>query len=163
MYWLAEIHELIAGAEEEDLTKAFDPGDRGAVREQYVRVKQIDPVDLSQTVTDVLAADLQPWPHPWQPNVRHDRPRRAQRTEYYRWLLRLGVADRMIRYGCDGYFRPVDKPPRVKKPTVKRGHPNPIWLRRWQFGSHDGNCDCFRCQAWISGDWDEYHARMGSR
>jgi hypothetical protein len=151
--WVVEIHEVVAGGEAAELMQALSRSRDAGTAE--VEVSPID--DLAQALSDVFRCDLQTWLAP------DERPKKIWRAEYYRWLLTLGVGDRMIRYGCNRYFKPIKKQPRLIKPKIKKGHPDPVWLTRWQFGSHDANCNCFRCQAWMSGDWDDYRSRKKGR
>lgn len=69
----------------------------------------------------------------------------ARRGEYYAWLSSLSSGARLFRYGCDKYFNPLMKQPRVEPPRVRTGHPNPTWLSRYQYGSHPMSCDCNIC------------------
>jgi len=66
--------------------------------------------------------------------VPQSRPKKVWRAEYYRWLLRLGVGDRMIRYGCDQYFNALKKQPRRIKHKPRKKRPYPGWLKPYMFG-----------------------------
>ncbi len=157
--WVTEIHQLVAGAKEADLTLAFSHGRGGDEYVDYVRVTQVDNLDLAQAMSDVLKRDLQSWPHPWEPQVVRVRPGKARRTEYYSWLLKLDVGDRMIRYGCDRYFNALNKRPRVQKPKIRKKRPYPYWLEGHMFGAHGEDCRCRGCEAWASGNWQDYPTR----
>ena len=45
----------------------------------------------------------------------------------------LAPGSRIFRYGCDRYFNRLKKTARPIHSKVKKGHPSPFWLGRWQF------------------------------
>lgn len=127
--WICEIHEIVAGAvEKEDLERVFT-AKRHTDGIQTLRVEQVD--DLGAAIHAVLTYNLQSWQHPFYEGPRY-RAKKAQRAEYYRWLLGLLPNARMVRYGCDRYFHRLTKPLRLPKPKKKR--PYPYWLEKYQFG-----------------------------
>ena len=73
-------------------------------------------------------------------------PGTKRRGEYYAWLAGLTPGSRIFRYGCDRYFNPLRKTARPVRPNVKRGHPRPIWLEAYQYGSHGMMCKCWICE-----------------
>ena len=66
------------------------------------------------------------------------------RREYYCWLAGLTPGSRIVRYGCDRYFNPLQKQSHWK-PTIKKGRPYPRWLVPYQYGSHPDACECPIC------------------
>jgi hypothetical protein len=132
--WQPEIHLIVAGATREELERAYS-GDMRIDKVQHI----------GQTISEVLRRDLEPSQHTcyYQPT-----PKKAQRTEYYEWVQGLAVGVRMIRYGCDRYFNPLKKQPRVFRPKLPKKRPYPIWLAFHMFGSHAQNCNCLKCQSW---------------
>jgi len=140
--WICEIHQIVAGAEREDLERVYGIGRRSANWTNFVWVKEIE--NLGQAVSNVLRQDLEGWqnpyhePDPW-------RPKKEQRNEFYAWLLDLSPAARMIRYGCDRYFNKLEKKPRTFQPKVPKGHPYPRWLEPYMYGNHPQRCMCRVC------------------
>jgi hypothetical protein len=106
-------------------------------------VKEV--TNLGQTISDVLKRDVQGWQHLYQTEITPDRPKKGHRAEYYEWLLDLNADERVVRYGCDQHFNKLKKKPRVVPQKIRKGHPMPIWLERYMFGSHPMNCTCVRC------------------
>ena len=139
--WKCEIHQIIAGAKKKELEKVFSSSRPAAGN--FLKVKEV--TNLGQTISDVLKRDVQGWQHLYQTEITPDRPKRRHRAEYYSWLLSLRPNDRMIRYGCDRYFNRLKKKPRVVHHKIRKGHPMPIWLERYMFGSHPSTCTCIRC------------------
>jgi hypothetical protein len=66
------------------------------------------------------------------------------RREYYCWLAGLESGSRVVRYGCDRHFNPLNKQSHWK-PTVKKGRRYPLWLAPYQYGSHPYGCECRIC------------------
>jgi hypothetical protein len=125
--WICEIHQVIAGAQKEELERALSTRRyRGEIRtkllepfEDYLRVKEIH--DLGPTVSEILRCDLSGWQHPWRHEIPPERPRA-----------------RLIRYGCDRYFQKLEKEPRTPPPPkVRRKRPYPFWLYKHFFGSNE--------------------------
>jgi hypothetical protein len=141
--WIAEIHQIVAGATKEELDKVLcrNRPDRNV---NFLRVEQVN--NLGQSICEVLRREPQVWQHPSRNNEPSSaRPKKQYRAEYYEWQLRLRLGARMIRYGCDRYFNPLKKKPRVVRPKVRKKRPYPYWLVRRMFGSHPQNCKCVRC------------------
>lgn len=156
--WICEIHQVVAGAQKEELERALSTRRyRGETRskvfypfDDYLRVREVK--ELAPTVSKVLRCDLSGWQHPWQRAVSPVSPTKAQRKEFYRWLLGLRPHARLIYYGCDQNFKELErrpKPPPLPKGPRKRPSP-PEWNR---FGSDERerlgtdpnwNDDCIR-------------------
>jgi hypothetical protein len=62
---------------------------------------------------------------------------KAQRREFYRWLLGLSPGARIIRYGCDRYFNKLEKRSRPIRAKIKKKRPYPYWLQHYFFGSFE--------------------------
>jgi hypothetical protein len=142
-HWMNEIHEIVAGVDKTDLERIFSG--RPTLRGFSSNIFWAKPVtDLSPTITDVLRQDLPIWQ---QPYTKETGPRadKAERGEFYTWLLRLSPDERLIRYGCDKYFNRLAKKPRIYRAKVKKKRPHPYWLFPYQYGEHYG-CDCNICQ-----------------
>jgi hypothetical protein len=139
--WVGEIHAVVGGSDKIALRGAFRfPFNEGLC---YTYVEEVD--DLPTTLIEALRPDVRVWQQPYAVEPIKV-PGKKQRTEFYRWLLRLRPDERLFRYGCDQFFRPiVKKPPRpvVIKPKKKR--PYPEWLVRYQYDSHDSQCTCRVC------------------
>jgi hypothetical protein len=107
---------------------------------------EIDEVtDLESAVVDLLRSGHTPKRMP-PFDADSELPGTKRRGEYYAWLAGLTPASRIFRYGCDRYFKPLKKTARPVRPNVKRGHPNPIWLAPYQYGSHGMMCKCWICE-----------------
>jgi hypothetical protein len=141
--WICEIHQVVAGALKEELERALSTrGYRGEIRtkllnpfEDYLRVKEIQ--DLGPVVSEVLRCDLSGWQYPWRHEIPPEPPTKAQRREFYGWLLDLSPRARLIRYGCDKNFKNLERRPRKPPPPAKgpRRRPSPPeWSR---FGSDE--------------------------
>jgi hypothetical protein len=137
--WKCEIRQIVSGAKKTELEKVFSTSRPAAGN--FLRVKKI--INLGQTISDVLKRDVQGWQHLYQTEITPDRPKKSHRAEYYEWLLGLSSDERMVRYGCDRYFKRLKKKPRLVPQKKKR--PSPIWLSPYMFGSHPSNCTCVRC------------------
>ena len=138
--WRCEIHQIVAGVKKEDLERIFSTRcDRGEIRSAQGKVLNhltVDEVDkLGPTISEVLRQDLRGWRHPWHDELDPARPTKAQRREFYAWLLGLDPDARIIRYGCDQYFRKLEKKPRPIRAKVHKKRPYPSWLAPFWFGS----------------------------
>ena len=139
--WCWEIHEFVSCTSQSTLEEAFSPGRPGADLGSYVCVKPVD--SLSDAIDRVLMTDPQEWCHPriltepMQANKRF-------RDHYFRWLRWLDKNERLIRYGCDGHFNRLNKPPRLHRPPPKK-RPYPRHLERHMFGNHPMHCQCIAC------------------
>jgi hypothetical protein len=140
--WTSEIHQIVGGATKAELEKAFSTSRPDLA--DFLSVKKV--TNLGQAISDVLRLEVASWQHPLHSGEPAPRPNKARRAEYYAWLLDLEPDDRMIRYGCDRHFNKLKKKPRVVRQKALKGHPNPTWLARYQFGSHPQNCRCVRCE-----------------
>jgi hypothetical protein len=139
--WKCEIHQIVSGAKKKELEKIFSTSRTAAGN--FLRVKEV--TNLGQAISDVLKRNVQGWRHPYRTEITLDRPKKGHRAEYYKWLLDLSANERVVRYGCDGYFNRLKKKPRLVRQKVRKGHPKPIWLERHMFGSHPMTCTCDRC------------------
>ena len=111
-------------------TKLFEPF------QDYLRVKEVQA--LGPVVSEVLRCDLSGWQHPWRHEIPPERSTKAQRREFYGWLLGLKPRARLIRYGCDPYFQKLEKEPRTPPPPkVPRKRPYPFWLQKYFFGGEE--------------------------
>jgi hypothetical protein len=132
--WIAEIHLIVAGATKEELDKAICSSRRrsGLTGISSLRVKHVK--SLGQTVSDVLRHRPQLWHHPWDRNRPSSaRPAKVHRAEYHEWALSLRRGVRIVRYGCDRYFNPLKKKPRVVRVKIPKARPYPHWLERHMF------------------------------
>ncbi len=125
--WQPILHLVVAGADRDALQKALSTATGRSP--SLVRVNEVE--NLGQLVNEVLRSDLHGARQPWFSKAL---PAKAQRTEYYLWALRLPLGSRMIRYGCDRYFNPLRKKPRVVRPKVPKQRPYPRWLEPYMFG-----------------------------
>jgi hypothetical protein len=112
---------------------------------ELLKVKEV--TNLGQTISDVLKRDVQGWQHPHRTEITPDRPKKVHRAEYYEWLLDLSANERLVRYGCDGYFNRLKKKPRLVHVKMPKKRPYPIWLSPYMFGGHSEDCNCRECQA----------------
>jgi hypothetical protein len=141
-HWINEIHEIVDGVDKADLERIFC----GAVPGFSNNVFWAKPVtDLGPTISDVLRQDLPIWQQPHHEEI-GPRANKAERAEFYTWLLRLSPDERLIRYGCDKYFNRLAKKPRVYRAKVKKKRPVPRWLFPFQYGSHAMTCNCNICR-----------------
>jgi hypothetical protein len=135
--WICEIHQVVAGAQKEELERALSTRRyRGETRskvfypfDDYVRVQEVK--EFAPMVSKVLGCDLLGWQHPWQHAIPPERPTKAQRREFYGWLLGLRPRARLICYGCDQNFKKLERRPRKPPPPKgprKRPSP-PDWYR----------------------------------
>jgi hypothetical protein len=140
--WICEIHQIVAGVQQEDFDRAFlTQHDRGELRTKrkqsdipnMVRVSEI--TDLGPTISEVLRQDPRGWRH-LQDETSPARPTKSQRREFYSWLIGLNPDVRIIRYGCDQYFRKLEKKSRPIRAKVRKKRPYPSWLERYMFGTH---------------------------
>ena len=139
--WRCEIHQLVAGVKKEDLEQIFSARrDRGEIRStqgkvlNHLMITEIH--ELGPTISEVIRQDIRGWRHPWQDELDPARPTKAQRREFYSWLIGLSPDARIFRYGCDQYFRKLEKKPRPIRAKVHKKRPYPYWLQRYLFGSH---------------------------
>jgi hypothetical protein len=74
-HWICEIHEIVVGAQKDDLEKAFSIS---GTREKYDSSLGITKVkNIGQTISDVLRADLQGWQHPLWPDGSPAKPKKS--------------------------------------------------------------------------------------
>jgi hypothetical protein len=140
--WVGEIHAVVGGSEKLALRAAFRlPPD---VSRNYVAVVEVK--HLPTTLIEVLRPDVRMWQPPYAIEPIKV-PGKKQRAEFYRWLLRLKADERLFRYGCDQFFRPIMKkerrPVTIKPKKKRRSAP---WLEPFQYGEHPWHCDCRVCR-----------------
>jgi hypothetical protein len=78
-------------------------------------------------------------------SVSNEFVKRTRRVEYYEWLYTLKAGSRIFRYGCNRYWQKLEKRARPMQVKVKKGHPLPRWLERYQYGNHPRDCQCVPC------------------
>jgi hypothetical protein len=154
--WIPEVHEVISGAEKEELEQAFSafrqiPG----MSYNIFSAREVD--DIGRAVNRVLRRGLRQFRHPSAEDY-DPKPKKARRTEYYQWLLGLECGERLIRYGCDGSFRALNKKPRLVRVKTPKKRPYPYHLQPFMFRAeraeddmdHQPNCNCRYCapQLW---------------
>jgi hypothetical protein len=114
--WICEIHQIVAGAEKQDLERVFSipiERDRGRILSRF----WLKPVEnLAEVVSDVFRRDLQGNSRPW---LNAGNPEKPERRQFYTWLLSLRPGARLIRYGCDQRFNRLEgkKPRRFVVPA----------------------------------------------
>ena len=154
--WISEIHEIIAGAEKEDLEEAFSVY-RRVPGMQYDLFWAGKVNDIGRAINRVFRRDLRKFRHPSAQDY-DPKPKKARGTEYYRWLLELECGERLIRYGCDGNFKALNKKPRLVRVKIPKKRPYPYHLQPFMFRAeraeddmdHLPNCNCRYCapQLW---------------
>ena len=131
--WIPEIHEIVAGPTRSELYTAFQNSRPGNL--DFIRV---DPVESSgEAISSVLRRDLE--------GRIGLSPKKSHRAEFYRWLIRLPIGARIIRYGCDRYFNKLVKQPRLRTVKIPKKRPYPRWLEPSMYGSHPMVCTCRIC------------------
>lgn len=113
--WICEIHELVAGANKQDLEQAIVTSGNEWVRE-------VD--DLGAALSRLFRLEVRSW-NPFgdkHPGYRLDSQYRA---ELYQWLLDLRPDARMIRYGCNRHWKKLTKKPQTIRPKTPRKRPGP--------------------------------------
>src|ERR1035437_8360095 len=153
-----EIHQIVAGAAEHALKRAFVPSEKVEVA-GFFWTKEVE--NLGEVINDVLDCGLRRWKNPRQRESANEVPEAAKSIgwssvspamfsadpvapsnvtknswpEYYAW--RLGLTDDacMIRYGCDRYFNALHKAQRTRVKNVPKKHRYPYWLEPFWFGS----------------------------
>jgi hypothetical protein len=139
--WKNEIHVIVSGAKKAELEKVFSSSRNASGN--FLRVREV--TNLAQAISDVLKRDVQGWRHPYRTEITPDRPKKAQRAEYYKWLLDLSANERVVRYGCDRYFNKLKKKPRLVRVKNPKKRTCPRHLSPYLFGTHPMTCTCVRC------------------
>lgn len=140
--WIGQVHAVIAGFEKKhEVREAFRLFNRGAGQIWIEDVR-----DSATDLAEVLRTDVCVWQWPG-PKADAERPAKKLRSEFYSWQLRILVAQRLIRYGCDRYFNRIIKKPKVITAKPKKPRPYPIWLRPYMYGTHHAECTCRICLA----------------
>jgi len=143
--WRCECHLIVGGGsitkqalqQAFTLKKSYDPAN-------YLYLERIKFADLDSKLESVFDRQLQAWRHPYGRDVEPEIIQEADHEEFDQWRLDFPSREhRLFRYGCDRHYRKLRKKSRPQ--SVKKGHPNPIWLARFQFGSHPQTCACLRC------------------
>lgn len=132
-HWICVVHEIVAGADKEELEKAFVGNWPQEKYASIVRVKEIK--DLGQTLDSVFSVDLKVWEHPDDIYIPPFKLKKHHREEFYRWLFGLSLGERMIRYGCDRYLNRLKKGTRTINAKVRKRRRYPIWLIPHMFGN----------------------------
>ena len=110
---IPEIYEIIAGPTRDELYAAFRNSRPG-----NLDFAQVEPIEkLGDAISDVLRRDLE--------GRLGSEPKKSLRAEFYSWLLRLPVGERIIRYGCDRYFNKLSKRPRERVTKIPKKRPYP--------------------------------------
>jgi hypothetical protein len=163
-----EIHQIIAGAEEDDLKRVFVPSEKVEAA-GFFSTKKVE--NLGEVINDVLDHGLRRWKNPRQRESANEAPEAAKSTgwssvspamftadpvapsnvtkncwpEYYAW--RLGLTDDacMVRYGCDRYFNALHKAQRTRVIKVPKRRFGAWQLERYRYGTHDSGCGCQIC------------------
>jgi hypothetical protein len=123
--WQPEIHLVVAGAKKVELEQTLHAGRRHSENLFQVNIVK----NLGQSISNVLRRDVRASQQTW---LSQHSPTKAQRREFYEWSLSCG--ERIIRYGCDRYFNPLPKKPRVVRRKAPKKHPCPKWLEPHMFG-----------------------------
>jgi hypothetical protein len=131
--WVPEIHEIVAGPTKSELYTAFKNTRPGNL--DFIRVDRVE--NLAEAISSVLKRDLE--------GRAGTSPKRSHRAEFYRWLLRVPVGTRIVRYGCDRYFNKLLKQPRPRPVKIPKKRPRPRWLEPSMYGSHSKGCTCRIC------------------
>jgi hypothetical protein len=131
--WTPEIHEIVAGPTKSELHTAFQNTRYGNL--DFIRVEPV--ANLSEAISSVMMRDLE--------GRVGTSPKRSHRAEFYRWLLRVPVGTRIIRYGCDRYFNNLVKQSRLRPVKIPKKRPSPRWLAPSMYGSHCKWCTCRIC------------------
>ena len=152
-----EIHEIVAGAEQDDLKRVFLPSEKVEAA-CFFGAKKVE--NLGAVINDVLDHALRRWKNPRQRESANEVPEAAKSTgwssvrpamfsgnpaapsnvtkdcwpEYYAWRLSLMNDACMIRYGCDRYFNALHKAQRTRVKKARKKHPYPYWLEPHMFG-----------------------------
>ena len=152
VFWIAEIHELIAGAELENIKAAFTPEGRSPNGPpEYENIFWAEKVEnVAQALSNIFNYGLKSWQDPrdtagargesgtkskWRVTSSLFGPAdvtRALWEEYYQWRFALPANICLIRYGCDRHFNKLAKEPRLIKAPKK--HPYPHWLEPYFIG-----------------------------
>ena len=155
--YVSEIHQIVAGAEEDNLKRVFVPSQK-VEGTGFFWAKEIE--NLGPVINSVLDHGLRLWKDPRQRESANEAPVAAKPTgwtivdpyminvdpatpsnvikecwrEYYTWRLGLPYDACVIRYGCDRYFNALEKAPRTIRAKVRKKRPYPRGLIQHQFG-----------------------------
>jgi hypothetical protein len=132
-HWVGEIHQIVAGAEKQELEDAFVSKWAKENYHSVVHWKEVE--HLGQTLARVFDTTLAEWQDPHCPYDELEKPTKSQRQEFYRWLLGLNPGERLVRYGCDRYLNPLKKQPRIIHIKTPKKRPHPVWLTEHMFGN----------------------------
>jgi hypothetical protein len=145
--YVCEIHQIVSGAAEHALKRAFVPSEKVEVA-GFFWTKEVE--NLGPAISSVLRHGPRTWKNPVQRERTNEAPNSAKATrwrtvspvtlaapsnttndcwrEYYTWRLGLPYNACMIRYGCDRYFNLLHKAQRTRVKKVRKKHPYPYWL-----------------------------------
>jgi hypothetical protein len=132
-FWIYEIHEIIAGADRDQLEKVLSSSRQGPAITNKLWIQEV--TELGSTISKVFRRDLQAWQNPEWDEPKAERPTKAQRREFYTWLFDLGPGARLVRYGCDQKFNKLDKKRHTFHATVRKPRPYPYHLKKYMFGA----------------------------
>jgi len=134
--WICEIHQIVAGAEKDELQKVFSSRRQAIAISNKLWLQEV--TDLGQTISKVFRRDLETWQDLERKHLAAEEPTKMQRREFYKWLLNLRPGARLIRYGCDRYFNKLEnKKPRTFRATVRKPRPYPYHLKKYMFGCRE--------------------------
>jgi hypothetical protein len=166
--YVCEIHQIVAGAEQDDLKRVFVPSEKVEAMGDFW-TKEVE--NLGEVINDVLDHGLRRWKNPRQRESANEVPEAAKSTgwssvspatfsvdpaapssankvcwpEYYAWRLGLTYDACMIRYGCDRYFNALHKAQRTRVIKVPKRRFGAWQLERYRYGTHDSGCGCQIC------------------
>lgn len=142
--WAWEIHLIVCGAQKDKLESAYGNGPSGQPAGANVVVREIK--DLKKTAKSVFATRLISREYPMEFASKRKITKKSERQAYASWRSMYPLRSRVLRYGCDRYFKKLRKKPRTMRPTRNNGHPYPKWLEPYMFGTHEMTCSCIRCK-----------------
>jgi hypothetical protein len=132
-FWIYEIHQIVAGAEKDQLENVFSSNRQGPAITNKLWMQEV--TELGSTISKVFRRDLQAWQNPEWAGAELERPTKQQRREFYSWLFDLSPGARLIRYACDQRFNKLEKKPRTFRETVRKPRPYPYHLKKYMFGA----------------------------
>jgi hypothetical protein len=162
--YFSEIHQIVAGAEEDDLKRVFVPSEKVEAA-CFFGVNKVE--KLGEVINSVLDHGLRRWEAPSNSKKATETPEdgdssnwrvvrpfasskitRQQWEGYYRWRLTLPYSPYgacLIRHGCNQHFNALKKALRTIRPKVRKKHPYPWWLLPRMYGNHPEYCTCRAC------------------
>jgi hypothetical protein len=138
--WRCEIHMIVGGVNQIKMEHALCRR-RGVDLESYDQVRVV--AERDSAIAAVLTQDFSRWKHPNDPRDAEPMDGRHY-TEFLKWLIRVNLGGRTIRFGCDRYFNRLKNKSQRYRPTPKK-RSYPFWLERHMFGNHPFGCECGAC------------------